>query len=54
MDEAGACEVRARDETHEGAQARSSQGAGEEETRHIGFEVVIEHRGTSNYLDIGA
>ena len=54
MDEAGACEVRARDEAHEWAQAGSGQGAREEETRHIGFEVVIQHRSTSKQLEIAA
>ena len=54
MDEPGACEVRAGEEAGDRAQARSSQGAGEEETRHIGLEVVIQHRSTGKQVETAA
>ena len=54
MDDPGAYEVRAGDEAHEGAQAWCSQGPREEEARHLGFEVLIQHRGAGNQRNIGA
>jgi hypothetical protein len=52
MEDSGACKVRAREKAHDRTQAWSSQGAGEKEARHIGFEVVIQYRSTPKQLEI--
>jgi hypothetical protein len=52
--DAGSREVRARDEAHEWAQTRSSQGACEKEAGHVGFKVMIQNGGTGNHLEIRA
>jgi hypothetical protein len=46
--------MRACDEAHEGAQAWCGQGPREEEARHLGFEVVIQHRSAGNQRNVGA
>ena len=54
VDEAGAGEMRARHEPHEWTQTWRGQGAGEEQTRDVGFEVAIQHWSATEELEVGA
>lgn len=53
MDQAGAGEMGARHEPHEWSQTRRGQGAGEVQTRHVGFKVAIQHWSTAKQPEVG-
>ena len=46
--------MRTRHEPHEWTQTWRGQGAREVQTRHVGFEVAIQHWSTTKELEVGA